>query len=203
MKAYRALLALLLALLLLIGGAAAEGPEAAEGAEETGLDEVSGRIDFTEDIAPFEGSWVTFDDGFKLYLPAEWTRAELTDAQSRAGLFYRSGNGGSDSVVGRVNMGVAVSFVKAGGLVTLDDLAADFSGVGFTDIDKLDINGFPAVNFTSATGDFRGIAFYHPIYPSYVLTVYVSPGTGKKQIVTDVGSAILCSLSPFDPNAEQ
>ena len=175
---------------------------AADAAAET-AEAVSGRIDFTEDIAPFEGRWVTFDDGFKLYLPVEWTRSGLTEVQERAGLFYRASNGGGDSVVGNVAMGVAVSYVRAGSLVTLDDLAEDFSNVGFTGIDKLDINGIPVVTFNRAAGDYRGVAFYHSVWPNYVMTVYVSPGGADDQTISDVGSAILCSLSPQETRVGQ
>lgn len=160
-------------------------------------DEVRGRIDFTEDIAPYEGRWVTFQDGFKLFMPTAWTRYDVDEAQQQAGLFYRAGNGGSDALVGEVSMGVAVSFVKAGELSTLDDLANDFGSAGFTEIDKLDINGIPCISFAKAEGDYRGVAFYHPIYGNYILAVYISPSGADDPLVSDVGSAILCSLSPF------
>lgn len=160
-------------------------------------DEALERIDFTEDIAPYEGRWVTFQDGFKLFMPMAWTRYDVDEAQQQAGLFYRAGNDGSDAVVGEVSMGVAVSFVKAGELATLDDLAGDFSGAGFSEIVKLDINGIPCISFAKADGDYRGVAFYHPIYSNYILAVYISPIGADSQLVNDVGSAILCSLSPF------
>lgn len=185
MKRMKKILALALAAMLLLAAA--------------GLaDEVRGRIDFTEDIAPYEGRWVTFQDGFQLFMPTQWTRLETNEAQQQAGLFYRAGNGGADDVVGEVAMGIAVSFIKAGDLATLDDLAGNFESAGFAEIDKLDINGIPCITFIKADGDYRGVAFYHPKYPSYILAVYISPIGGDNALVNDVGSAILCSLSPFN-----
>ena len=171
--------------------------EAVEESVESNVDAVNGHIAFTEDLAPYEGRWVTFEDGFKLYLPKEWSRIDLDQTQQQAGLFYRAENGGSDSAVGETAMGVAVSFVRAGELQTLDDLAADFASAGFGEINKLDINGIPCISFARAAGDYRGVAFYHPTHSNYVLAVYISPTGAEDPAVNDVGSAILCSVSPF------
>ena len=148
---------------------AEEAVEAAEAVAEEDVESVSGHIAFTEDLAPYEGRWVTFEDGFKLFLPKEWSRIDLDETQQQAGLFYRAENGGSDSAVGDTAMGVAVSFVRAGELKTLDDLAADFASAGFGEINKLDINGIPCISFARAAGDYRGVAFYHPTHSNYVL----------------------------------
>ena len=176
--------ALVLAAMLLLAACLAEG-------------DVNGHINFTEDLAPYEGRWVTFQDGFKLFMPISWTRLDVSEAQQQAGLFYRAGNDGGDDVVGEVAMGVAVSFIRAGDLSTLDDLAANFTGAGFGEINKLDINGFRCVSFVKADGNYRGVAFYHPTYRNYILAVYVTPNGVDNKAVNDVGSAILCSLSPF------
>lgn len=177
---------LILALLLTLGAAALA---------EAG-DAVSGWIDFTEGIAPYQGKWVSFDDGFMLYLPGEWTRGDLTEAQAQAGLFYNEGNGGGDSLVGEVPMAVAVSYAEAGQTTTLDALAADYVAAGFTEVDKLDLNGILAVTFVNREADYRGVAFFHPLVPGYVMSVFVSPCGAGNQTVNDVGSAILCSLTP-------
>ena len=179
------LLSAVLALLLALGAAALAEADA-----------VSGGIDFTENLAPYAGKWVSFDDGFKLYLPAEWSSLELTEAQAGAGLFYSAGNIGGDSVVGEVPMGVAVGYVEADGISTLDDLAADMAAAQFTEVDKLDLNGMPVVTIVDPAKSYRGVAFYHPFVPGYVMFVYVSPCGEGNQLVNDVGSAILCSLTP-------
>lgn len=175
----------LLALAMLLGAAAF--------AEEA---EVAGRIDFTEELAPYSGKWVTFDDGFRLYLPSQWSRMNVSEAQAQAGLFYSEGNGGGDALVGDVAMGVAVGYAAAGDLKTLDDLARDYGSVGFTEVTKLDLNGMLSVTFVDRTNDYRGVAFFHPSVPGYVMSVYVSPCGETEQLVNDVGSAILCSLTP-------
>lgn len=36
----------------------------------------------------FEGVWVEFEEGFQLYLPAEWLEVEVTDEQAGNGVIY-------------------------------------------------------------------------------------------------------------------
>ena len=177
-------------LVLCAAGAAGEPLYAADGSA------VSGRIDFTEGLAPYAGKWVNFQDGFRLYLPQDWERSDVSDAQAQAGLFYRETNNGSDSVVGELNMGVAVSYADANGLQTLDELAALYTAGGLSEVDKLDLNGLPVVTFASRGEDYRGVAFFHPIVAGYVMTIYVSPCGVGDRLVNDVGSAVLCSLTP-------
>ncbi len=176
--------------LVCAAGAAGEQLYVADGSA------VSGRIDFTEGLAPYAGRWVNFQDGFKLYLPQDWERSDVSDAQARAGLFFRETNNGSDSVVGELNMGVAVSYSDANGVQTLDELAALYNAAGLSEVDKLDLNGLPVVTFTSLEDDYRGVAFFHPIVAGYVMTIYVSPCGVGDRLVNDVGSAVLCSLTP-------
>ena len=175
----------LLALAMVLGAAAFAEPA-----------EVAGRIDFSEDYAPYNGKWVTFDDGFRLYLPNVWTRMDVNEAQAQAGLFYSEGNGGGDALVGAVAMGVAVGYAAAGELQTLDDLVREYEGVGFAEVTQLDVNGIQVVTFVDLTNGYRGASFFHPTVASYVMSIYVSPCGEADQLVNDVGSAILCSLTP-------
>ena len=172
-------------------------PEA-EPAPGTAGDELRSIV-YDEASAPYDGVWVTFDDGFQLLLPGEWLSYEITEEQSAAGLFFRAGNDGSDSVVGEVPMGVAVSYVEAGGLTTLDDLMRDFESVGFTNLEKLDLNGIPALFFIKPDEDYCGVAFYHAVYPEYVMAIYATPIGEASDAVAAVNDAILSSLKPYTP----
>lgn len=134
-------------------------PEAAvDGPAEIGFDEAQ---------APFAGVWVPFEDGFALYLPAAWRAFELTEDQRAAGLFYRAGDG--------EGAGMAVGYAAAGDLDTMDALAADYRGAGFENVGRLLLDGIEAVGFERPEAGYRGAAFFHPDYPLYVLTVYVTP----------------------------
>lgn len=183
------LCALLIALLAL--AAAAAGAEAAlppaETAEPTGggagapLPEAAAdAVSFDAARAGYAGVWVPFEDGFQLYLPADWRAYELTDAQREAGLFYRAGGDGAD---------VAVGYAPADALSTAEDLEADYRGAGFADVARQSLNGIEAVGFSSPEAGYRGVAFFNPIWPDYVMTVYLAPLIAQ--------DAILRSLSPW------
>ena len=40
----------------------------------------------------YEGVWVQFEDGFEIYLPAEWVEYELTEEANAMGMFYCAGS---------------------------------------------------------------------------------------------------------------
>ena len=39
----------------------------------------------------FEGAWGQFEDGFELYLPADWYEFECSEEMNAQGIFYRAG----------------------------------------------------------------------------------------------------------------
>ena len=183
-----ALAALVLALALANGWA---------GAEEAPTPEASaGVAGFSEQDAAYVGIWVPFEDGFRLYVPSVWHPFEITPEQAGAGIFYRAGNDGGDESVGDTAMGVAVSYFSAGQLKTVDDLARDLEDAGFEAVEVLDLNGLAAAGFRRPGEGYRGVAFFHPTLPEYILQVCVSPIGDAGTPVEAVGSAILRSLSP-------
>ena len=174
----------LLCLVLMLGmcifnAVAEEGMEAEE----------SEGLSFVESDAPYDGIWQPFEDGFMLYLPRGWVAIELTDAQREAGLFYRA-----DSADGLMNL--AVGYMRAGNLTTVNDLARDFEAVGFSNVTRLDLNGIPAISFDRPGEDYRGVAFFHPVYPEYALYVYLSPLVPADGKTAQIGTALLASISP-------
>ena len=142
---------------------------------------------FAEADAPYAGIWTPFEDGFRLYLPRAWSSMEVSEAQAAAGLFYRTGDEEGTA-------GVAVGYMSAGDLDTLDDLALDFERSGFSDVICQNLNGIPAIGFDRPEDNYSGVAFYHPVYPDYVLYVYVSPLCRRGEAQT--GEFILMSLTP-------
>ena len=148
-------------------------------------------IRFREADAPYEGVWVSFDDGFLLYLPGEWQSFEMTREQSDAGLFFRAGNDAEATGAGEAPMGVAVSYVEADALTRQAELEADLERAGCIDLELLDINGMAAVGFEKPEDGYRGVVFFHAAYPKYVLTVYVTPVGEDGSDERDVGDGIL------------
>ena len=177
------LAAFMAAVLALSGAAWAEAPAAFEA---TATEAPA----FSEADAPYEGVWQPFEDGFQLYLPRGWSAIGVTDAQAEAGLFYRA-----DSADGAA--GIAVGYMSARGLGTMDALALDFRRTGYSAVTAGWLNGIPAIRFERPEDGYRGVAFFHPVYPDYVLYVYLSPGDSAE------GAALLASVTPLPGFAGQ
>ena len=178
-----------LALLLALCAAAIAEEQALPAVPEDAKADGPAQIEFVEARAPYAGVWVPFEDGFQLYLPAAWRAFELTEDQRAAGLFYRAGDG--------EGAGVAVGYAAAGALDTMDALEADYRGTGFGNIERLSLNGIEAVGFERPEAGYRGAAFFHPDYPGYVLTVYVTPPDAGDA----TGPAILDSIRRWSQEA--
>jgi len=145
---------------------------------------------FAEADAPYDGAWLPFEDGFRLYLPRGWAPVALSEAQQDAGLFYRAGSGDG-------TMGLAVGYMRAGSLATVDELARDFEAVGYASVTQQSLNGIPAIGFERPRDGYRGVAFFHPVYPDYVLYVYVSPLAPRDSEADRIGRALLASIGPI------
>ena len=157
----------------------------------SGVDSTRPPATFSEADAPYDGIWQPFEDGFKLYLPRGWTSMALDDAQAKAGLFYQAG---SDDAA----MSVAVGYMRAGTLETTETLAGDFERSGYTSVVQGDLNGIPAIAFERPQDGYRGVAFFHPVYPEYVIYVFASPLELQDGETNQIGIALLASVSPLE-----
>ena len=176
-----------------------EADPAAEAGNPSGEERRSVRFDAAS--VPYTGVWVFFDDGFQLYLPGAWRAFDISDEEARAGLFFRAGNDGG-GIVGDLPMGVATSYARLEGVATPEELLRELRSEGFVGLEALDVNGVPAVRFQHSGGDYRGLAFCHPIYPGYALYLYVAPVGEAGDAARAVGDGILSSLSPWSPATE-
>ncbi|MBQ3425379.1 MAG: hypothetical protein IJH38_09300 [Clostridia bacterium] len=190
-KALR-LIALLMAALALLGASASPAVQTGPGIPPVNDDGPD---------ALYPGNWVTFEDGFKLYLPSAWQPEALTSAERQAGLFYSAGNGGRDDLVGACAMGLGVGYMSAGALSTTEALAEDLRQAGCSEVEPCALNGIPCVRFLRSRDNYRGVAFFHPAAPDYILTVYIYPVGEAGTPQAELGRAVLDSLSPWQLNA--
>ena len=151
---------------------------------------------FSEADAPYDGVWQPFEDGFKLYLPREWASMALDEAQAEAGIFYRAGSDDG-------SMGVVVGYMRAGTLGTIEALAQDFERSGYASVIQGDLNGIPAIAFERPQDGYRGVAFFHPVYPEYVLYVFASPLELPDGEANPMGIALLSSITPLEVSSER
>ena len=92
-------------------------------------------------------------------------------------------------------MDVAVGYMRAGKLETIEALAEDFERSGYSSVIQGDLNGMPAIAFEQPRDGYRGVAFFHPVYPDYVLYVFASPLELQDGETNPIGMAILASAT--------
>ena len=148
----------------------------------------SGTITFDESVAKYEGVWVEFEDGFKLYLPSDWNTYVISDEQRQAGVLYQAG---ATSGATQTPAQIAVNDGESGGLTSIEEIAQNLSMVGYTVEDLITINGIDCVAYSYDAQDLTGVMFFCPNNPNYMFAVV---GYNYSQNV-DTIACILCSLS--------
>lgn len=160
------------------------------GRRDSQNDQQSGSIVFTEDSVAYQGTWVEFADGFKLYLPSHWREVVMTDEYLDVGTLYGAGD----------DTGIAnAPYVFVNWTDEYSDMAAatqDLSDSGFRVDGAANINGIDCMTFSymDDTNDLSGIMFFGPLDNSLLFTVIGAPYS--KNVDTIAG--LLCSLSPLN-----
>lgn len=156
--------------------------------EDTGSP-VSDTITFDPASAPYTGTWLTFEDGFQLYLPSEWVYYEITQEQQQQGVLYLAG----DAAGGENAPYISVVWASNQTAQSVEDLAEELTQGGFQVDDLLSVNGIECVAYRTAENDCSALMFFHPSYNEYVFCI-----TGKPyEQNVDLISSILSSLSPY------
>lgn len=161
------------------------------GTSVSGMDqpaaETSGTITFTEDVADYEGTWVRFNDGFRLYLPSDWNTFVVTDEMRQDGILYQAGDGNQ----GDTDPWISVNFGSSDGLSSLKDISAALEYGGYTIDTIMTVNGIDCVSYQDPGSDLCGLMFFHPQGLPYVMCVV---GFNYSENVDTIAAA-LCSLT--------
>ena len=186
MKGFSCLiLAFTLAVTPVMAGEAAVGETEGAIAEMVRLYGMDQRqVEFEEDEAAFEGVWMEFEDGFRLYLPKDWKSIEVTDEEDTEGVIFQA--------VGEQE-GLRVSFAAWEQEPSLEDIYSQYLESGATSCERLTINGIPCAFVQNEAEDYLGLTFLHPDIRGFVLTVLFTPWSER-----ELGAEILCSLSPLE-----
>ena len=109
-----------------------------DGQTDTGNTDSSqmGSITFSQENVSFAGTWVPFEDGFKLYLPNDWDVYELSDEQTKQGVLFAAG----DTSGVQNPPGISVVWAYSDGAQSLEELAADLTKGGYQVDDLVSIN---------------------------------------------------------------
>ena len=146
-----------------------------------------GSITFSQENVSFAGTWVPFEDGFKLYLPNDWDVYELSDEQTQQGVLFAAGDTSGVQNPPRIS----VVWVYSDGAQSLEELAADLTQGGYQVDDLVSINGIPCISYRVEESDCSAIMFFHPTNKQYLFCV---TGAGYAAN-TDMICHILTSLS--------
>ena len=149
----------------------------------------SNDIVFTEDMAGYAGTWVPFEDGFKLYLPSTWNEFIVDESQKKGGCLYQAGD--ARAISGEIVPYIAVNYGETYGLDTIEKVADDLETSGYDVSGIVNVNGIPCVSYTYEEPDLSGMMFFYPGRTDYVFAVI---GYNYTQCA-DILNAVLCSIS--------
>ena len=184
MKNWKKIMAMLCTAAMLTGSAL---PVWAEDAAET-EDTAAAADDYTEltmdmlEEQAYEGSWLSFEAGFDLYVPSDWDVVELKDEDKEQGIVFAA-KAADDSGINMVVMANEV-----GTDYDDDKLVAEFTDAGYTEIEKDSINTIKGVSFE--TESTYGFAFLDG--QGYMYNVQVGP---KGDDTVPIAQNLLISLS--------
>ena len=160
-----------------------------DGQTDTGNTDSSqmGSITFSQENVSFAGTWVPFEDGFKLYLPNDWDVYELSDEQTTQGVLFAAG----DTSGVQNPPGISVVWAYSDGAQSLEELAADLTKGGYQVDDLVSINGIPCISYRVEESDYSAIMFFHPTNKQYLFCVTGAGYASNKDMICH----ILTSLS--------
>ncbi len=160
----------------------------AETAETT--DTAAPEIIFDETTAPYEGTWLTFDDdGFMIYLPTDWIDAEITDEMAESGTYYAA-----TSADGAYAMTVSYAETEA---TTNDEIAAQLTEAGYENVAQVNFNGIDVVGYDITEQDVTGMTFADGEGGMYVFSF--TPASDEA--FATIGQTIVSSLSPIESDS--
>lgn len=145
MKNWKKIMAMMCAAAMITGASVPVWAEAEETETATEAAEVT---EYTYDMLEkeaYEGTWISFEPGFDLYVPSDWEVLEISEEdQTENGLMFQAkapDDSGDNMVVTATDVGKEYD---------VDKLAEEFATEEtYTDIEKVTINGIEAVVFNT------------------------------------------------------
>ena len=178
MKNWKKIMAMLCTAAMVTGFSAPVWAEA-DAAEdtETADDEITELTMDMLDEAAYEGTWLSFEPGFDLYVPSNWDVLEISDEDAADGVMFQAQDPDSEEGVNMV--------------VTATDV-----GTEYEDVEKVCINGLYAVSFE--TESTYGIAFLEDA-EGMMYNVQIGP---KSDDIQPIAETLFVSLIKTDDNVE-
>ena len=191
MKNWKKVMAMLCTAAMVTGFSAPVWAEA-DAAEdtETADDEITELTMDMLDEAAYEGTWLSFEPGFDLYVPSNWDVLEISDEDAADGVMFQAQDPDSEEGVNMV--------VTATDVGTEYDLysMADELATEYEDVEKVCINGLYAVSFE--TESTYGIAFLEDA-EGMMYNVQIGP---KSDDIQPIAETLFVSLIKTEDNEE-
>ena len=147
------------------------------------------RIRFSESMASWQGTWIPFEDGFKLYLPNTWNEFILTDEQKESGVLYQAGD--ARAVDGENAPYISVNYGPAPGIETMEDVREDMKKSGYYIEGIVNVNGIECLSYSYDDPNLSGMMFFCPGSTDYVFAVVAY----NYDDYEDILAPALCSIS--------
>ena len=178
MKNWKKVMAMLCTAAMVTGSSAPVWAEA-DAAEDTEAadDEITELTMDMLDEAAYEGTWLSFEPGFDLYVPSNWDVLEISDEDAADGVMFQAQDPDSEEGVNMV--------------VTATDV-----GTEYEDVEKVCINGLYAVSFE--TESTYGIAFLEDA-EGMMYNVQIGP---KSDDIQPIAETLFVSLIKTEDNVE-
>ncbi len=90
----------------------------------------------------YEGSWIQFEDGFEIYLPAEWYEFPCTEEMNAEGIFYMAGT--ED-----LSYSCTLAWTPLEADCTIEELHAEIAAV-YPESQVMEVNGLGLVCYVDA-----------------------------------------------------
>lgn len=169
-------------------------------AEETETETASSEaldITFDETQAPYEGNWITFEAGFKLYLPSDWDVQEISEDDANDGVIFWISS--PDDKGWNLNV-MYVPAEEGDEDVTLEEVAASLEEdtENYTGIELGTFNDIDVIAYDSADETASGILFLDTEGGAYTINCAPTDDDDFKE----TAFAMLTSLSVADEDTE-
>lgn len=192
MKNWKKLMAMLCTAAMITGSALPVWAEA-DAAEETTEADAGEMTELTWDMLDepaYEGTWVSFEAGFDLYIPSDWNVLETSEEDQENGVVFQAMSPDDSGV----NMVVTANEVENDDY-DVDSIVAELTDAGYTDVEPGKVNDLVVVSYeTDAT---YGIMFLDD--QGYVYNVQIGP---KGEEIQPIAATLFVSLCRTSENPE-
>ena len=133
-------------------------------AESADVDESSDVAESSDMEELFDGAWVQFEDGFELYLPADWVEFETTEEMNAKGIFFIAGT--ED-----MSYSCTLAWQPLEAECTLEELQPTMAAK-YPDAEVVEVNGVGLIAYTDAENNLLNCVAMDAAEPGFYLFAF-------------------------------